>query len=86
MQVCSDICIAISGKGLGFLEKLHWMCFELRFMSNLYGSGAGNVYDNGYHIQNFVFKYIIILYICVGDTFHSLIDFIPWKGCIEPVV
>ena len=40
------------------------MCFELRFVSNLYGSGAGNVCDNGYHTQNFVFKYIII-YVCV---------------------
>jgi len=52
-------------------------------MSNLHGSGAGKFCDNGYHTQNFVFKYIIIY---VGDKFHSLIDIIPWKGCLEPVV
>jgi hypothetical protein len=77
--------MVISGEGLGFLDKLHWMCFELRFVSNLYGSGAGNVCDNGYHTQKFVFKYFII-YVCVGDEFHSLIDIIPWKVSLEPVV
>ena len=52
-------------------------------MSNLYGSDSANFLDNVYHTQNFLFKYIIIY---VGDEFHNLIDIIPWKGCLEPVV
>jgi hypothetical protein len=51
-------------------------------VSNLYGSGAGNFCDNVYHTQIFL-KYIIIY---VGDEFHSLIDIIPWKACLEPAV
>jgi hypothetical protein len=74
--------MAISGEGLGFLDKLHWLCFVLRFVSSLYGSGAGNFCDNGYHIQDLFFKYIITY---VGDEFHNSIDIIPWKGCLVPV-
>jgi hypothetical protein len=52
-------------------------------VSNLYGSGAGNFCDNGYHTQNFLFMYIIVY---VGDEFHILIDIIPWTVCLEPAV
>jgi len=65
-----------------FLDKLHLLCFVLRYVSNLYGFDGGNFFDNGYHTQIFVFNYIIIY---VGDEFHNLIDIIPWKGCLEPV-
>jgi hypothetical protein len=37
-------------------------------------------------IMSTIHKISFLSTLYVGDEFHSLIDIIPWKACLEPAV